>query len=549
MRTLWRRVGFTTGLLVVLLGVMLLGSIAPAKASYFTNLVTQLTSSPGDKGEVNTDGKTVVWTGRDGSNGQTLQIFYARLADRQVHLLSENGKWQSGAMVEGDDVIWNRLGPDTAAKVYYKNLSTGQEQIIGEGINPKLSGDWAVWDNGLKGYVARNIRTLDPEIRIGASSLDQFYVFEDSRVIYAVRGMAGLLPRGWTLYSIKIGDSQPTVLESGNTNNDLGGFDLKNGLLVYSVGNDLKTINFKTEEHKTLLSTAPYAPAGLTTDGRYIFWMSQQPGIPYTDGILPGYQEYDLATGVLLSFDTVLRNDVNRFIQAREGNLIIIAFNQLYFAPVSAFLPTIPQPPIDINNSQNYFYETGHTLANGFKNFWDKNGGLAVFGYSQTEEFGELNPDTGKIYTVQYFERQRYEYHPENAGTPYEVLLGRLGVTDARKRNLLNTPAFQPATNSGAANCFYYPETQHQTCGDFLDYWRSHGLDLGEAGNSYRESLALFGFPISEAYTDPQTGFLTQYFERARFEYHPENKGTPYAVLLGLVGDRELQDRGWVPGA
>jgi hypothetical protein len=26
-----------------------------------------------------------------------------------------------------------------------------------------------------------------------------------------------------------------------------------------------------------------------------------------------------------------------------------------------------------------------------------------------------------------------------------------------------------------------------------------------------------------------------QYFERAHFEYHPENK-TPYAVLLGRVG-------------
>lgn len=33
----------------------------------------------------------------------------------------------------------------------------------------------------------------------------------------------------------------------------------------------------------------------------------------------------------------------------------------------------------------------------------------------------------GRPYQVQYFERRRMEYHPENAGTPYIVLLGLLG--------------------------------------------------------------------------------------------------------------------------
>jgi len=36
--------------------------------------------------------------------------------------------------------------------------------------------------------------------------------------------------------------------------------------------------------------------------------------------------------------------------------------------------------------------------------------------------------DPSKSYTVQYFERQRFELHPENAGTQFEVLLGRLGA-------------------------------------------------------------------------------------------------------------------------
>ncbi|HEX7102218.1 MAG TPA: peptidoglycan hydrolase, partial [Nitrolancea sp.] len=66
-----------------------------------------------------------------------------------------------------------------------------------------------------------------------------------------------------------------------------------------------------------------------------------------------------------------------------------------------------------------------------------------------------------------------------------------------------------------------------------------------DPGVSFRESLALFGYPISEEFVDPQTGYVTQYFERAVFEYHPENAGTPYTVLLKRLGADELQARGW----
>ncbi|HMM43424.1 MAG TPA: glycosyl hydrolase [Thermomicrobiales bacterium] len=72
------------------------------------------------------------------------------------------------------------------------------------------------------------------------------------------------------------------------------------------------------------------------------------------------------------------------------------------------------------------FDVTGHSLSYGFKSFWEAHGGLATFGYPISEEFSERNADTGEVYTVQYFERARFEYHPEYAGTEYEVLLGRL---------------------------------------------------------------------------------------------------------------------------
>lgn len=84
------------------------------------------------------------------------------------------------------------------------------------------------------------------------------------------------------------------------------------------------------------------------------------------------------------------------------------------------FLPVI----LDHYNPDDgfyYFEETRHTLANGFKKYWDENGGVPVFGYPISEEFEEGG------FIVQYFERARFEWHPENAGTEYEVLLGHLG--------------------------------------------------------------------------------------------------------------------------
>ena len=74
-----------------------------------------------------------------------------------------------------------------------------------------------------------------------------------------------------------------------------------------------------------------------------------------------------------------------------------------------------------------YFPQTGHTLSKQFLAYWQKTGGLAVYGYPISEEVTEKAPD-GRSYTVQYFERNRFELHPEAAGTPYEVQLGLLGA-------------------------------------------------------------------------------------------------------------------------
>src|SRR5437660_7405369 len=66
-----------------------------------------------------------------------------------------------------------------------------------------------------------------------------------------------------------------------------------------------------------------------------------------------------------------------------------------------------------------WFAPTGHTLRGAFLDYWNRYGGLAQFGFPLTEEFTEtVGPDNRPV-GVQYFERNRFEHHPENSGTPY----------------------------------------------------------------------------------------------------------------------------------
>jgi subtilisin family serine protease len=174
------------------------------------------------------------------------------------------------------------------------------------------------------------------------------------------------------------------------------------------------------------------------------------------------------------------------------------------------------------------FPETGQSLQGRFLDYWRNNGGLAVFGYPITGQTGTA--------LAQVFERARFEYHPENHA-PYDVLLGRLGVEVLQAQGR-DWQAF-PVVASAPAGCSYFAETGHSLCGSFKAYWERHGLEFdGRRGSSFAESLALFGLPISEPHEETIEGGRTvvvQWFERARFEYHPENQA-PYDVLLGRLG-------------
>jgi hypothetical protein len=191
--------------------------------------------------------------------------------------------------------------------------------------------------------------------------------------------------------------------------------------------------------------------------------------------------------------------------------------------------PIAPQP----GRCRN-FPETGFRACDRILEYWEQNGGLPVFGYPIGPQQGVTIE--GKIFQAQEFERNRLELHPENP-RPYDVLLGRLGA-EVLVRQGRDWQQF-PKLGAAPGGCLYFAETGHSLCEPFLSYWRSKGLEFdGRAGLSQGENLALFGLPLSEPQSERLSDgntYIVQWFERARFEYHPQNPD-PYKVLLGLLG-------------
>lgn len=215
--------------------------------------------------------------------------------------------------------------------------------------------------------------------------------------------------------------------------------------------------------------------------------------------------------------------------------LVVLAFSLLSVL--------IPAQAASAQTAERCFPETGFCISGRIREFWEKNGGLQVFGFpigAQKEELIE-----GKPFQVQRFERNRLELHPENA-RPYDVLLGRLGADRLAQLG----KDWQTYPKSGQQEgCRFFPETNQSVCGNILRAWRASGLEIdGKSGKTEAENTALFGLPLSPLVTEKQADGKerqVQWFERARFELHPENQA-PYDVLLGLLGN-ELRDGATTP--
>lgn len=192
---------------------------------------------------------------------------------------------------------------------------------------------------------------------------------------------------------------------------------------------------------------------------------------------------------------------------------------------VLAVLATLATPTA-AQTSQRCFSETGQCMSGVIRQYWERNGGLPVFGFPTAPQ--SVEDVEGTALQVQWFERDRLEIQPDG-----HVTAGRLG---ARLLDLRGTP-WQRGDGSGGDGCKVFAETGHKICGTFRSYWERNG------------GLERFGYPITGAFTEQRGSgsFLVQYFERRRMEAHPEN-AAPYDILLGLLGNEVRSAQSNLPG-
>ncbi len=157
--------------------------------------------------------------------------------------------------------------------------------------------------------------------------------------------------------------------------------------------------------------------------------------------------------------------------------------------------------------------ETERDISALFQRFYNANGGVELFGLPLSGDF-----DLDGL-RVQYFERARFEWHPEFGGTENEVLVSALGRESTAGRTF---PQSGPQPSA-----IYFQQTGHNMGGGFAGFWFAH--------NGQR----LFGYPLSEELqersADDGRTYTVQYFERARMEWHPELG----RVVLGRLGAQQ----------
>lgn len=181
-------------------------------------------------------------------------------------------------------------------------------------------------------------------------------------------------------------------------------------------------------------------------------------------------------------------------------------------APGAVSLHPFPPPASLDAGGWRYFPETGHYLSGGFKRYFDANGGLEVFGYPITEELEEDGQ------TVQYFQRARLEYHPDQPEAPIQRgLLGQLLLTLQPERKSTAGSADGAGSTGAPPGARFFPETNVWVGPPFLRFFESHG------------GVDTFGYPLAPASDG------VQWLQRARLE------ATGDVVQAALIGDEYLE--------
>lgn len=189
-----------------------------------------------------------------------------------------------------------------------------------------------------------------------------------------------------------------------------------------------------------------------------------------------------------LAIDTSLNMPYNGYMGKARLYVVILVAALLF----SGWQPTRAQ-----SASEQYFHQTGHWVTGEFLQTYLAAGNpLLVYGYPITEAY----QDTTSNLLIQYFEKARFELHPELM-PGQRVRLFPLG------ENLYEPGQGLPVPPSAAA-CRLFPETGFEVCYSFLDFFNANG------------GVLQFGYPISNI--EQKDGRMVQWFQNARMEWRPD---------------------------
>jgi hypothetical protein len=170
--------------------------------------------------------------------------------------------------------------------------------------------------------------------------------------------------------------------------------------------------------------------------------------------------------------------------------------------------------------NERYFDETGHVVTGEFLEFYQRvPNPIQLYGYPITDAF----QDPTRNILVQYFQKARFELDPAGvAGN--RVKISPLG-------EYLYTPGPEASLVMNPGACRTFAPDGYRVCYSFLDFYDDN------------DGRRQFGDPISNA--EVHNDRVVQYFQNARFEWHPELEKGQWVALAHLGSEyfaRQAED-------
>ena len=181
-----------------------------------------------------------------------------------------------------------------------------------------------------------------------------------------------------------------------------------------------------------------------------------------------------------------------------------------------------------IMRNRRYFPETRHNLLGGFNGSGTRTG-ASPSSATPDRRVPRVNPQDGRTYTVQYFERARFEWHPDTSSRrARQDRPGSFGAQQQAGGHATRSARLPSTPDKGAIS----RRLKHMA-----------GWVLSSSSGRRSTAILLLGLPLSEEVAE--NGKTVQYFEFGRLEVQPRRHDVEERVSIAILGTEVLRTRGW----